>query len=185
MTVKHLYELDKQARALGVHNICESILYDYRFFVWSAASKPNLHHYGKGGLVIHTKEVVDLCFINAGYYRDQHSFDDKALFLAAFFHDVGKMWDYEPLDEDYMEWRGTEHKTKIHHISRSVMVWTKAVSNYSEYSYLEDEVSHAILSHHGLREWGSPVSPATRLAWVLHLSDCMSARMYDCDSRTK
>ena len=44
-----------------------------------------------------------------------------------------------------------------------------------------DEVLHAILSHHGRREYGSPVSPSTRIAWLLHLCDSISARMFDCN----
>jgi 23S rRNA maturation-related 3'-5' exoribonuclease YhaM len=46
-----------------------------------------------------------------------------------------------------------------------------------------DEVTHAILSHHGQREWGSPVRPATKLAWILHTCDMMSARVNDCDKQ--
>ena len=40
-------------------------------------------------------------------------------------------------------------------------------------------------AHHGIRAWGSPVSPNTQLAWLLHLSDNLSARLNDCDRRTK
>jgi 23S rRNA maturation-related 3'-5' exoribonuclease YhaM len=35
------------------------------------------------------------------------------------------------------------------------------------------------MAHHGRREWGSPVSPATPTAQLLHQSDMTSARMND------
>ena len=35
---------------------------------------------------------------------------------------------------------------------------------------------------HGQREWGSPVMPKSRVAWLLHLSDGISARMADCET---
>jgi 23S rRNA maturation-related 3'-5' exoribonuclease YhaM len=44
-----------------------------------------------------------------------------------------------------------------------------------------DNIIHNILSHHGKREYGSPVSPATKEAWILHQADNLSARLDDCD----
>jgi 3'-5' exoribonuclease len=45
----------------------------------------------------------------------------------------------------------------------------------------ENNVLHNILAHHGQRAWGSPVAPATKEAWILHLADNLSARLDDCD----
>jgi 3'-5' exoribonuclease len=33
-----------------------------------------------------------------------------------------------------------------------------------------------MLAHHGRKEWGSPVEPATNEAWILHAADMMSSR---------
>jgi 3'-5' exoribonuclease len=92
------------------------------------------------------------------------------------------MWDYEPVDKSYNVWSGTEHKRTIHHISRSALVWNSAVATHSlKYGKYTDSVTHNILSHHGQREWGSPVMPKTKAAWLLHLCDGISARMNDAD----
>jgi 3'-5' exoribonuclease len=56
------------------------------------------------------------------------------------------------------------------------------VDRFPAYRDIEEEVLHAILSHHGMRQWGSPVAPKSRLAWLLHLADSMSARMADADT---
>lgn len=196
-------ELLSMADSLGVKDIAEEVLNDPRFAVWTASHGCNKHHYGKGGLQQHTWEVVVLCMNSVFFHQEvsKEKVDKRTLFLAALFHDIGKLWDYEPYtfryDEneagdvpdapdkapitDNTEWWSTIHKRKIHHISRSVMVWQQAIAKYPKYTDIGDEVIHCILSHHGLRDWGSPVMPKSREAWILHHCDCLSARMNDCD----
>lgn len=166
------------AMRLNVIAISDIVLKDPRFPLWSGSSVPEKHHYGKGLLAEHTCEVAELCLCNNEYFPLGKKVNDQQLFLAALFHDVGKMWDYRPIDDTYKEWEGTTHKRMIHHISRSALVWQEAASKFS-FLWDKDEVLHAILAHHGMREWGSPVSPGTRLAWLLHLCDGISARMDD------
>lgn len=164
------------------------VLGDCRFPVWSGSSKPEQHHYGKGGLAQHTLEVVELCFLNNSYFNSQNKgVDEGTLFLAALFHDAGKMDDYAPEDTLYNNWTGTNHKRRIHHITRSALIWNEASKHIDFKSTpkgqeIIDDVLHAILSHHGKREYGSPVAPDTKMAWILHLSDAMSARVYDCET---
>lgn len=180
-------QLRKIANDLDVEIMSSVVIEDSRFSVWSGSSKPNQHHYGMGGLAKHTLEVATLCIRNNCFLEESKKVSEKHLFLAALFHDAGKMWDYEPASLEYSikngtgldEWRGTGHKNLIHHIARSALIWEETAKffNFPD----RDEVLHAILSHHGLREWGSPVAPRSRLAWLLHLCDSISARMDDCD----
>lgn len=178
--------LREYAEEYECRSLCERVLTDWRFPLWSASSKSTTHHYGMGGLAKHTLEVVELCFNANDYFNvDDKGVDDMQIFLTAFFHDVGKMWDYKATNPEMTEWEGTKHKETIHHISRSVMVWVEEVERAKlDAAYIsdefKDEVSHAILAHHGLREWGSPVSPKTKLAWILHTCDMLSARMDEC-----
>lgn len=151
------------------------------FPLWSGSPKADKHHYGKGGLVVHTAEVVQLCMQNRAVLCNEPGTKEyvnpDSLFLAALYHDVGKMWDYIPLDADYAEWDSTEHKKMIYHIQRSGLIWYQNSGGYPE----QEEVYHAILAHHGRPDWGSPVVPRTRMAWLLHLCDNLSARVADCD----
>lgn len=173
------------ADSYGVGDLCSIVLDDPRFLIWSASSKSDKHHYGKHGLIIHTTEVIELCKVNNRMTGD--TVDGRQMFLAALFHDAGKMWDYQPVDRiatdgdtyEYEEWTGTSHKRNIHHLSRSAVVWTEAVIKNPQ-DWDTDNVLHAILSHHGMREWGSPVAPNSKLAWLLHLCDSISARLNDC-----
>lgn len=183
-----LRSLKDRAWALGseVCAVAAVVLDDPKFAACSGcahngkADKPQKHHYDTGGLVRHTWEVVNLCEVNRAFYetRMEKQIDEKALFLAALFHDVGKTFDYEwDHGPDPSIWKSTPHRRNIHHISRSGLIWHDAVKSTGFFKEVHDEVYHAILSHHGLREWGSPVMPNTPIAWLLHLCDNMSARM--------
>jgi 3'-5' exoribonuclease len=169
------------AEKLCVVEISNYVLQDWRFPIWSGSSKPNKHHYGKGGLSQHVLEVCELCLMNNKYFTNHpKDVDERKLFLAALFHDAGKMWDYEFLDGSHHQWKANNHKSLIHHISRSAIVWSEASTKCKWKQDDSDEILHCILSHHGQKEWGSPVAPQTRMAWLLHLCDGISARMDDC-----
>lgn len=168
-----------------IFRLAAHVLDDPRFALWTGSSSRYMHHYGQGQLAQHTREVADLCALNNSYYG--HPVNSDLLFLAALFHDVGKMWDYEPLPPEgerkaYQEWQSTDHKNKIYHISRSALVWNSAVAKDGDFLSVEeqDEVLHAILAHHGQLIWKSPVTPKSKMAWILHLSDGISARLDDC-----
>jgi 3'-5' exoribonuclease len=173
-------KLKSLANYYGVSDIANVVLEDKRFSYWSGSSSPLSHHYGNGGLAIHVLEVVELCMSTNEYFCSHKNVNKQKLFLAALFHDAGKMWDYEHCNST--EWRANYHKKAIHHISRSALVWNEAKIKYN-FNDDEDEVLHAILAHHGSKEYGSPVQPLTRLAWILHLCDSLSARMDDCDKK--
>lgn len=184
-------KLIRWSEELGVDQLAKVVLESPRFDIWSGSSKPTQHHYGKHGLTIHTHEVVNLCM------EIPHTLcvqvNTIELFLSAVFHDCGKMFDYKPArgdfagSIDYNNWVGTDHKRLIHHVSRSALIWQAAWDNAASNNIcdrdpeLVDRVLHNILSHHGQRQWGSPVMPKTKEAWLLHLCDGISARMNDAD----
>lgn len=175
-----LQTLREMANRHGVSDIAKVVLDDSRFRIWAGSSVPGAHHHYDGGLAEHTLDVAMLCEQNARMLHCEKDLELDEMFLAALFHDTGKMWDYEKIDG---KWVGTEHKRLIHHISRSGIVWVEACSLYrGVYGIMKDRVLHAILAHHGKREWGSPVAPKTKMAWLLHLCDQLSARMNDCDT---
>lgn len=173
---KDLIYLQEWSEALGVSFISSRVLNDIRFQKWSGSEYRDgkkRHHYGEYGLVQHTAEVVRLCMNMTQVYP---KLDKTILFLAALFHDIGKTYDYIPREDG---WKATDHKKLFHHITRSVLIWEETATK-AGLSKIKDAVTHAILAHHGLREWGSPVAPQTPEAWVLHLCDSMSARLDEC-----
>lgn len=184
------------AEGFGADVLCvaEVLLYNPNFGeCWGGLA--GQHHAFNGGLALHTKEVTDIAFSSSKVLK--LDIDKIELFLACLYHDAGKTFDYVKNPsygvtcyslengcalEPEPQYIASPHKRLIHHISRSAIMWSHAISNYPvlEHKY-HDTVLHAILAHHGHREWGSPVAPKTKTAWLLHLSDGISARMNDAD----
>jgi 3'-5' exoribonuclease len=173
--------LEDKAEELNLDDLSWHAYNNIDFGVWSGSCYEHHHHYGDGGLLQHTTEVVRLCMNNGEFYSQLgHNIDFQSLYLSALFHDYGKIFDYVKVDG---KWIGAPHKRQIHHISRSAMEFMViARKRRCELSArLTDAVLHNILSHHGMREFGSPVSPNSKEAWILHLCDQMSARVNDVD----
>ncbi len=171
-------------------NVIDEVLLDNKFLMCSGSGDARVHHYGDNGLLQHTLEVLELCDCVA----KQRKISDKEhlnLMYAALYHDIGKTFDY---DQSYShttnnssvkyssKWISSEHKYKIYHIPRSFHIWAISATknNISEDDIFE--VSHAILAHHQLPQWGSYVQPKTTIAWILHNCDNMSARIYECQN---
>jgi 3'-5' exoribonuclease len=172
-----------RAYELGLSPVYVSLINRYpQFREWSGSSKPCQHHYGNGGLIAHTLQVIELGLAAISTLNLKGVVSKSEYFLAALFHDTGKMFDYEKVDALGLEWRPTPHKRIIHHISRSVLIWHDIIKDSPDLEAMyHDRVMHDILAHHGLREYGSPVAPKSREAWLLHLCDGISARMDDAD----
>jgi 23S rRNA maturation-related 3'-5' exoribonuclease YhaM len=182
--INYLKSLMEIASRLGVVDDVAPVLNDERFEICAGASHSDGHHYGDGGLVQHTWEVVSIALRTADLYQLSVE-DKKKLFIAAVWHDYGKIWDYEKLEDVASNgriyskvWIGTEHRQRIRHLTRSAIEWEKFADTTPLAEETRDEITHAILSHHGDFE-GNPHPPQTTIAWILHLSDNMSARVTD------
>jgi 3'-5' exoribonuclease len=175
--MKDLDYIELKAIELNVGWLFQDLLMNYpQFEDWSGSHRPDYHHYGPGGLIKHTREVIELGFATMPILNLQHKVKPVEYFCAALFHDTGKLFDY---DEHFNE---VSHKRLIYHIPRSILIWHDAVRGFPQFAYEhENNVLHAILAHHGQRQFGSPVAPKTHLAWLLHLCDGISARMDDAD----
>ena len=171
------------------HNHCvkdmvEPVLDDPRFETWSGSSKRKdgqiAHHYGHGGLAQHTLEVVEIALAaNKGLGKPV---EEWQIVVAGIYHDVGKLDDYEEVDG---EWVSTEHKRMFYHLTRSAIVWHDYCKARKIPKTEEEPILHAILAHHGRQEWGSPVTPKSQLAVLIHLADSISARMNDFKTLTR
>lgn len=170
---------------------CEELLNYPEFLEWPASL--GHHHAYDGGLLVHTREVVDYC-LQISKINFKKSPDKEILVAAALWHDLAKIWDYSfvkgcspPADYKYSlakqeglfiegYWVQSEYQNRIHHINGSCAEFTSAAMLHRVDRKTIQRVQHAILAHHGPnRDWGSPVKPISVEALVLHQADNLSA----------
>ncbi len=188
--IDYLKELKRTANIFGVYQLVYKVLEDPRFETWSGAGKDIHHHYGDGGLLKHTYEVgeyaLNIADTHSFIQGDTNKLNVGELIVSFMWHDYGKIWDYQKIDGVWG--KHNNHARHIHHISRSALEFQKHYDSLLDEErdmVNPDNIIHNILSHHGMREWGSPVAPATKEAWILHLADNISARLDDCDKHDR
>lgn len=173
--------LRSMAIKMGVMTVYDELIYQYpQFLRWPGSHAAFLHHCEIGGLARHTWEIIDVGMHIIPQLNLCDKIDPREYYLAALFHDTGKMFDYKVDDNDVIS--SAPHKRLIYHLPRSCLIWHDIIGKFSELNAMYHErVLHDILAHHGKREFGSPVAPKTHAAWLLHLCDSISARMDDCE----
>lgn len=141
-----------------------------KVFRQSSAAK-TVHHGFVGGLLQHTLSVTKLC----DYYCTQYEKLNRDLLLtAAMCHDIGKVKEISLFPQnDY-----TDAGQFLGHIVMGCeMVGQKAHEIEGFPVFLENELKHCILAHHGEYEFGSPKKPAIMEAVALNFADNTDAKL--------
>ncbi len=139
-----------------------------QFRRWPAA----VRHHGAvvGGLLEHTVNVSLITQFLAILYSCNH----ELALAGALLHDIGKLQELEE-----QPGRGfTPDGTMFGHI----FLGTQYVEQHAKQLPETDEATrldllHIILAHHGTKEFGSPVYPATIEALIVHLADMTEAKL--------
>ena len=130
-----------------------------------------VHHAYIGGLLEHTLNVVKSCAALAELYPDA---DKDLLLTAAALHDVGKM--------DELEWSRTIKYSDaghlVGHVAGTTMLVKEAADKIEGFDAVVSlALQHAILSHHGEKQYGSPKEPMSIEAMILHRADDLDAKV--------
>lgn len=175
----HLLETIKNVKGEPLRLLLQSIFDDKtileRYASWPAAK--NYHHGYVGGLIEHSLNMVHLAKAVAQNYES--SLDVDMLTAGCILHDIGKLYQYDmdvgiafTVDGQYLG-----------HITMGAMLVSQHIERLRQSGVdfdndTERHIIHIILSHHGTHEHGSPVTPATPEATVVHQVDA-------CDAQTK
>lgn len=158
-------DVEKVTRAVISH------FYD-KYISYPAAVK--IHHEFGSGIIHHSLAMADLAEDIATRYPQV---DRDILVAGALLHDIGKTIEYEnPL----MPQQTVEGKL-CGHIAIGYSEFKKVVDELHIESEVPILLEHMILAHHGKLEWGSPVLPATREAWLLSQIDLIDSHMMVLD----
>jgi 3'-5' exoribonuclease len=122
----------------------------------------------------------------------------KALLVAAFVHDYLKTLEYgyeletvahpdvlpvvdevaPPMIQRIKDGKISKlpYLYTIGHVTGGAMLFHMNAMNAGLPFDFTMAVTHILLAHHGQRDWGSPVTPKTAEAWLLHSADMLSAQ---------
>lgn len=161
----------------------------FREAFYSAPAARDHHQNYPGGLLEHTVNVTSVALTIADAYATPGCagltfnqgclpLDRQVLIAAGLLHDIGKLETYHftPLPEvtETNQWEG--HLVLSYYTVRRIAEPMLAAATPEA----KDEISkllHCILSHHGLLEYGSPVTPVCAEAFVLSQADVIDARL--------
>jgi 3'-5' exoribonuclease len=137
----------------------------------SAPAAKNYHHPYLGGLLEHTATTVRICRMVCDLYPE---IDRDLLVSAAALHDIGKV---KELDYDRAIDFSDAGRFLGHLLLSDEMIRERIAAMPGFPEDLELRLRHAVLSHHGELEWGSPKRPKTLEAVVLHHVDNLDAKV--------
>ena len=134
------------------------------------AAAKTIHHAYRGGLLEHVVAMAELC----GRICDQYDEVDRDLVLVGvLFHDLGKLIELGPMPlNDY-----TLHGQLVGHVTIGHQMLVECAAAVELPATLRLHLEHLVLSHHGRREYGSPVEPATVEAFVLSVVDELDSKL--------
>ena len=149
-----------------------------------APAAQSFHHAFIGGLLEHTLNSMKVADAVVKFYPGL----SRDLVLAGIFlHDIAKTWE---LNYD-CAFTYSDGGQLVGHIVKSA-IWVEDYARKAETTLGEaiprnliDVLQHIILSHHGQAEFGSPKTPATPEALVVHVIENLDAKMMMALSATR
>ena len=138
----------------------------------AAPAASSFHHAYVGGLLEHIASLTRLTLRVCEIYPRL----DRSLMLAGtFLHDVGKV--------DELSWeRGLQYTDRgqlLGHIAIGVLMLDEKIRAIPGFPpRLRDLLQHLVLSHHGTKEFGSPVLPVTPEALAVHHLDNLDGKLW-------
>ena len=137
--------------------------------IWPAAQQ--IHHAYRGGFLEHITKMAEVGRLVAHAYGA----DEDLVFAGVLLHDIGKLQElsYEGGAGSY-----TRDGNLVGHISLGLMMVREVCNAISGFPHeLRAQIEHLIASHHGVREYGSPVEPKTIEAFILASVDELDAKL--------
>ena len=173
--LNYILETINEIKDHEIKSVLTSLFNDKEFlekFITAPAAK-RYHHNYKGGLLVHTNEVIEICKTISSIYEE---INRDLLIAGAILHDIGKIESYDyKTDEIDMNYEGM----MLEHLFIGGCLLKEKMNYLNISKETKTQLLHLILSHHGKVElgWGSSVDPKTPEAIALHQADDMSAKI--------
>jgi 3'-5' exoribonuclease len=152
----HLREL--LSRIVSTHEV--------KLQIWPAAR--SVHHAYRGGFLEHVLKMAEAGRVLSGLYGA----DSDLVVAGALLHDIGKLQELEyDITTSY-----SRDGNLVGHITLGVVMVSDAIRQIHDFpDTLRTELLHLIASHHGEKQFGSPVEPMTIEALIVATIDELDA----------
>jgi 3'-5' exoribonuclease len=160
--------------------LVRNILDDHAELFKKMPAAQSFHHSYTGGLLEHVWSMTRIAAFLADHYGKYYEhlnppLNRGVIVAATILHDIGKLreLDYHPVEAKY-----TKEGCLIGHVLMGrdlVRDAARKIDGFPEETLLLLE--HAILSHHGRRDFGAPIVPQTLEALMVSFIDDLDAKM--------
>lgn len=136
---------------------------------WPAAQ--TIHHAYRGGFLEHITKMAEVGVLLSQCYGA----NSDLVLAGVVLHDIGKLQElaYEGGTGSY-----TRDGNMVGHIALGLMLVREAINGMTDFPVeLRAQVEHLVASHHGTREYGSPVEPKSIEAFILASVDELDAKI--------
>ena len=136
---------------------------------WPAAQ--TIHHAYRGGFLEHVTKMAEV----GALLSQSYGANSDLVLAGVVLHDIGKLQElaYEGGTGSY-----TRDGNMVGHIVLGLMLVREAINGISGFPVeLRAQVEHLVASHHGTREYGSPVEPKSIEAFILASVDELDAKI--------
>lgn len=172
--------IDSHIDSPPLRQLVETILAEQHDLFMKMPAAQSFHHSYTSGLLEHVWSMTRIGYFLAEHYAKYYDNLDppinRSIVMAAtILHDIGKLRElaYHPVEARYT----TEGRLISHIIIGRDMVREAAQRIDGFPKELLLRLEHAILAHHGKREFGAPVLPQTIEALLVSYIDDLDAKM--------
>ncbi len=132
------------------------------------------HHPYRCGNLEHTIGMITAFENFTDFYKKNTELNIDLIFTGIILHDIGKIFEYKIKNEvpsynkDYV---------LLDHINLGAQLITEYIKEIDDFPKdLENRIIHIVLSHHGRKQWGSPIEPQFPEAEIVHYLDMIDSR---------
>jgi 3'-5' exoribonuclease len=139
-----------------------------RYFLFPASI--GVHHLYMGGLMEHSVSMATMGKHTAAVLGGS----TDIIVAGCLLHDIGK------IDEIQLKggFRYSDKGRLLGHIALGLIILESLIAEVEGFPQdIADILSHIIISHHGVEEWGSPKKPMCIEALVVHYLDNLDAKV--------
>ena len=180
--MKKLDDYKESINDRDLYMITESLYSMHRENYENEPAAISHHHNALGGMAVHVLQVLEISLgilesMKPLMTDEEYNETSDYVKAGAILHDIGKFYEYEKDEFGYYIGITARGALEGHPV-----IGYEIVKSYGKNLGLDmkkiTQLAHICLSHHKNLEWGAPVTPATRAAFMVTYGDQASSMVH-------